>query len=105
MQTIASSFFRSALPVICALPAFVAVVATAGVAHAQNDGRVTFGGSATPSGVTTNSSATTPTAAPAATEPATDQEKEWAERDRKINEANTLTGPMGLLHFQYAQSG
>src|SRR4051812_35290926 len=100
MQTIASSFFRSALPVLCALSGLTALATTAGVAHAQNDGRVTFGGSATPSGVTTNAS-TTNNAAAAPAEPATDQEKvdkEWAERDRRLNEANALSGPVGLLH-------
>ena len=31
--------------------------------------------------------------------------KEWAERDRKMNEAATLTGGIGLLHLQHAQGG
>lgn len=31
--------------------------------------------------------------------------KEWAERDRKMNEAATLTGGVGLLHLQHAQGG
>lgn len=34
-----------------------------------------------------------------------DSEKEWAERDRKMNEAATLTGGVGLLHVQHAQGG
>jgi outer membrane protein OmpA-like peptidoglycan-associated protein len=29
----------------------------------------------------------------------------WAERDRKMNEAATLTGGVGLLHLQHAQGG
>ncbi|MEA2753302.1 MAG: hypothetical protein QOI41_7445 [Myxococcales bacterium] len=33
------------------------------------------------------------------------QSKEWAERDRKMNEAATLTGGIGLLHLQHAQGG
>jgi outer membrane protein OmpA-like peptidoglycan-associated protein len=33
------------------------------------------------------------------------QAKEWAERDRKMNEAATLTGGVGLLHLQHAQGG
>ena len=39
--------------------------------------------------------------------PGTDdaQAKEWAERDRKMNEAATLTGGVGLLHLQHAQGG
>jgi outer membrane protein OmpA-like peptidoglycan-associated protein len=31
--------------------------------------------------------------------------KEWADRDRKMNEAATLTGGVGLLHLQHAQGG
>jgi len=34
-----------------------------------------------------------------------DTEREWAERDRKMNEASTLTGGVGLLHTQHAQGG
>lgn len=34
-----------------------------------------------------------------------DSEKEWAERDRKMNEATTLTGGVGLVHTQHAQGG
>ena len=33
------------------------------------------------------------------------EEKEWAERDRKMNEAATLTGGVGLVHTQHAQGG
>ena len=45
-------------------------------------------------------------AAPEADEPddAADA-AEWAERDRAVNESNTLTGGTGLLHTQHAQSG
>src|SRR4051812_9325026 len=32
-------------------------------------------------------------------------DKEWAERDRKLNEASTLTGGVGLVHTQHAQGG
>ena len=34
-----------------------------------------------------------------------DSDKEWAERDRKMNEAATITGGVGLLHTQHAMSG
>ncbi len=34
-----------------------------------------------------------------------EEEREWAERDRKVNEANTLKGGVGLLHTQHAESG
>ena len=37
--------------------------------------------------------------------PAKDADKEWADRDRKMNEAATLTGGVGLLHTQHAQGG
>jgi outer membrane protein OmpA-like peptidoglycan-associated protein len=32
-------------------------------------------------------------------------EKEWAEREAKLNEGETLTGGIGLLHTQHAQGG
>jgi outer membrane protein OmpA-like peptidoglycan-associated protein len=34
-----------------------------------------------------------------------DSDKEWAERDRKMNEGATLTGGVGLVHLQHAQGG
>src|SRR5690606_26688892 len=37
--------------------------------------------------------------------PESDSAREWAERDRKLDEANTLTGGVGLLHTQHAQGG
>lgn len=37
--------------------------------------------------------------------PETDSDKEWAERDRKMNEGSVLTGGVGLLHTQHAQGG
>ena len=36
---------------------------------------------------------------------ADDNDKEWAERDRKMNEGTTLTGGVGLVHTQHAQAG
>lgn len=36
---------------------------------------------------------------------ASNEDKEWEERDRKLNEAATLTGGVGLLHTQHAQGG
>jgi len=34
-----------------------------------------------------------------------DSERQWLERDRKMNEATTLTGGVGLLRAQHAQGG
>jgi outer membrane protein OmpA-like peptidoglycan-associated protein len=34
-----------------------------------------------------------------------DREKEWAEREAKLNEAATITGGVGLIHTQHAQGG
>ncbi|MBV9950054.1 MAG: OmpA family protein [Myxococcales bacterium] len=34
-----------------------------------------------------------------------EQRAEWADRDAKLNESNTLTGGVGLLRTQHAQSG
>ncbi len=34
-----------------------------------------------------------------------EKQDEWAERDRKLNEASTLTGGVGLVHTQHAQGG
>lgn len=34
-----------------------------------------------------------------------DKQAEWAERDRQLNESQTLTGGVGLLRTQHAQSG
>ena len=36
---------------------------------------------------------------------AVETDKEWLDRDRKMNEAATLTGGVGLLHTQHAQGG
>lgn len=79
---------------------------------ARAQGTVTFGGGA--------SAQTPPPAAPPAPPPErtllaetvgrdqgpeSAEDKEWADRDRKMNEASTLTGGVGLLHMQYAQGG
>lgn len=71
-------------------------------AHAQ--GTVTFGGGA-------KASASTPERELAAESVASGgvatakRDREWEERDRKMNEAATLTGGVGLLHTQHAQGG
>jgi outer membrane protein OmpA-like peptidoglycan-associated protein len=89
-------------------------------AHAQAGGGVSVGGSVS----TSTGAQGTAQAAPAATAPAAappvvpdtapdvsppaDQDApdpEWVERDRAINESNTITGGSGLLHTQHAQSG
>jgi outer membrane protein OmpA-like peptidoglycan-associated protein len=49
--------------------------------------------------------------APAAAAPAAEdqeeqaQKAEWEERDKRVNESNTITGGVGLLKTQHAQSG
>ncbi|MDB4937945.1 MAG: outer membrane protein [Labilithrix sp.] len=40
-----------------------------------------------------------------AAHPPDDADAEWAERDRKMDEAATLTGGVGLVHVQHAQGG
>ena len=87
---------------------------------AAAQGTVTFGGGASgeasPAGASGSSSAS---GASSASTPerdllaagtvegaaASDSDKEWADRDRKMNEAATLTGGVGLLHTQHAQGG
>ncbi|MBL8606550.1 MAG: OmpA family protein [Myxococcales bacterium] len=70
---------------------------------------VTFGGSGAAStqngasGSATGAAAGAPAAAPA---PAPDSpEAEWADRDRKLNEPQVLSGGVGLLRTQHAQGG
>ena len=73
--------------------------------EARGQSKVTFGGSASTDAPPAAPASTPPAAAAAAEPSATDAEKEWAERDRQINEPNTLTGGVGLLRTQHAQSG
>lgn len=83
-------------------PAVLAAVAFAPSAYAQNS-TVSFGASGGSDGVQTSSSSSSSEAAPAAA--ATSEEDEWADRDRKLGESNTLSGGTGLLHMQTAQTG
>jgi outer membrane protein OmpA-like peptidoglycan-associated protein len=53
----------------------------------------------------TQTSTTATKEAPAAGGEASGDNAEWAERDRKMNEASTLTGGVGLVHTQHAQGG
>jgi len=89
---------------------------------AAAQGTVTFGGGASggasPAGASGSSSASG-AGAGSASQPerdllvegmaggaaTSDSDKEWLERDRKMNEAATLTGGVGLLHTQHAQGG
>ncbi len=92
-------------------------------ANAQAGGSVSVGGSlststgaegsaqAAPAAPPPAAAPTAPGAAPDA-EPAPEPEPddaaqaaEWAERDRAVDESNTITGGSGLLHTQHAQSG
>jgi outer membrane protein OmpA-like peptidoglycan-associated protein len=71
---------------------------------AAQGGTVTFGGGASAStseGVGASGGASA--SGEGAAKP--DSDKEWEERDRKLNEAATLTGGVGLLHTQHAQGG
>ena len=94
--------------------ALLLLTGAAKTAAAQGTGNVTFGGGASTRG-DANASASAG-ASSGATErellaenvpadAATREDKEWAERERKLNEASTLTGGVGLLHTQHAQGG
>lgn len=102
------------------LPALLLSLAWSAPAAAQ--GTVTFGGGASgqasPSGgngsaaggasgaaAAPDGSAERDLLAPGLGPVPDDSEKEWAERDSKMNEAATLTGGVGLLHVQHAQGG
>lgn len=94
------------------LPTFFGALAWSAPAAAQ--GTVTFGGSAStpPGGNARSSGSVAPPpaqSAPVAAEPASvgpaDDAEKWAERDRKMDEAATLTGGVGLVHTQHAQGG
>lgn len=104
-------------------PALLAALlpGTALAQSAGGGGSVTFGGGASgdaaaappapaagaPAPAAGAPAATPADGAPAAT--ATDAEPsegdEWAERDRAVNESNTLTGGTGLLRTQHAETG
>ncbi len=85
-------------------------------AAAQGTGNVTFGagahadanasGNANASSTASGSSGATERELLAENAPAdraADPDKDWAQRERKLNEASTLTGGVGLLHTQHAQ--
>jgi outer membrane protein OmpA-like peptidoglycan-associated protein len=83
-----------------------AIALTSHSAFAQNATFGASGSASTDSGVQTSSSAA---AAPAAaTTPGTSEvppDEEWADRDRRLGESNSLGGGTGLLHMQTAQLG
>jgi len=92
---------------------FLLLSGAAKTAAAQGTGNVTFGAGASSQGDANASAAAT---APPWTErelladslpadQAAEQERAWAERERKLNEGSTLTGGVGLLHTQHAQGG
>ncbi|MBX3209721.1 MAG: OmpA family protein [Labilithrix sp.] len=83
-------------------------------ASAQGNGTVTFGGGA--STQTGNAGAAGTAAPPQSVERdllaesvprdrAADPDKDWAQRESKLNEGITLTGGVGLIHTQHAQGG
>lgn len=84
---------------------------------AAAQGTVTFGGGAsTQTGVNGNANANAPARStadrqrPAGSDAgergsSEDKEREWAERESKLNESSTLTGGVGLVHTQHAQGG
>jgi len=76
-------------------------------ASAQNATFGASGNASTDTGVTTSSSSSSE-AAPSAAAPAEGDvppNDEWADRDRKLGESNSLGGGSGLLHMQTAQLG
>jgi OmpA-OmpF porin, OOP family len=95
---------------------FVSSAAAAQGAQGGGGGQVTFGGGASGTSVGAASAGEVSGGAPGSTQTSTTATKdapaepsgnneEWAERDRKMNEAATLTGGVGLLHTQHAQGG
>ncbi|MEO7113705.1 MAG: OmpA family protein [Polyangiaceae bacterium] len=96
-------FLRLASPARIFGPSLAFAIALASPsAFAQN---ATFGASgSTDTGVSTSSSASEPApAAATATDVAPDDE--WADRDRRLGESNSLSGGTGLLHMQTSQLG
>jgi OmpA-OmpF porin, OOP family len=101
------------------LSLLLAATGLSSTARAQGTGNVTFGGGAsTQTGANANvgASATAPqpqwqyerelpTESSGGTSEEQEKEKAWAERERKLNEASTLTGGVGLMHTQHAQGG
>jgi outer membrane protein OmpA-like peptidoglycan-associated protein len=81
---------------------FLAVALAAPSAFAQNATFGASGSASTDNGVSTSSSAT---AAPAAAATEVPPDEEWADRDRRLGESNSLGGGTGLLHMQTAQLG
>lgn len=79
------------------------------VASASNAQTVSFGAggaASTQNGASGNASASAAGAPAPAAAPAPDSpEAEWAERDKKLNEPQVLSGGVGLLRTQHAQSG
>jgi outer membrane protein OmpA-like peptidoglycan-associated protein len=91
---------------------FALLAGVSSTASAQGSGgAVTFGGRASTQTGDANASASTSAATSQSNEPerAADEnvgaDKDWAERERKLNEASTLTGGVGLIHTQHAQGG
>lgn len=82
-----------------------AALLTSSAALAQGS-NVTFGGGARGSASTTPERELQTEAVASGTATSGPKEnEEWAERDRKMNEAATLTGGVGLVHTQHAQGG
>ncbi len=95
--------------------AFLLLTGAAKNAAAQGNGNVTFGGEAsasTRSDANANANGTSAerdllaeSVAADGTSAEDEKQKAWAQRERKLNEASTLTGGVGLLHTQHAQGG
>ena len=85
-------------------PALLSAIVAFAPLTARAQGTVTFGGGASTDG-NASASGSAAAAAPAEAVVPDDADKEWAERDRKMNEAASLTGGIGLLHMQHAQGG
>src|SRR5271154_2790143 len=106
-----SSALASSSAVLAILGALF-VSSASETASAQTGGSVTVGGGGAPPPPPPPpppAPAPAPAAPPAEPPPVdaaeADQTAEWVERDRAVNESNTITGGTGLLHTQHAQSG
>lgn len=95
---------KTARPFVLSL--FFLGVGGAKTAAAAAEDAVAVEGAASAAGVgATRTASTTLPLAATRDDRVADEDREWAERESKLNEASTLTGGVGLLHTQHAQGG
>ena len=116
MKTIASAVRTRRVMTASALPQLACIAGLLGLAGTAS-AQAPAPPAAPPPAADTSAVVVAPAAAPAAAAPAgaviavdavptaDDEVARWKERDRMINEADALTGGVGLLHMQHAQSG